>query len=259
MLFRSSKAYYRSALALLALERPEEALDCCSRCLSYDSDNTNMQAVKQRVEDAKIKKDEKQRKRQEYIRTEQESERKLKAAFRVGWFLFYYQQFKTPFTDLCSKERYLILLPKPDGSSNPMSPAFDPEDQTGRTLIFPVFFLYPQYANSDVISQFVESTSFAAHILVMFPPQAPPPSWDVKHQYISGELVIYAMTHRKRLLKVGKKMTLRDVFNASKAKEGDPPDGLELKDGCLSFVVLPKGDEEKKWVEEYLTRRQVTQ
>jgi hypothetical protein len=46
-----------------------------------------MQAVKKRVEGAKIEKDEKQRKRQEHIRMEQESERKLRAAFRVGGFL----------------------------------------------------------------------------------------------------------------------------------------------------------------------------
>ena len=50
-------------------------------------------------------------------------------------------------------------------------------------------------------------------------------------------------------------MTLRDVFIASKAKEGDPPDGLELKDGCLTFVVLPKGDVERKWVEECKRQR----
>ena len=132
---------------------------------------------------------------------------------------------------------------------------FDPEDTSGKTLIFPVFFLYPQYATSDIISQFVEDAPFAAHLAVMFPPQTHSPEWDVKREYISGELVVYATTHRKRLLKVGKKMTLRDVFFASKAKEGDPLDGLELKDGCLTFVVLPKGDVEKKWVEECKRQR----
>ncbi len=51
-------------------------------------------------------------------------------------------------------------------------------------------------------------------------------------------------------------MTLRDVCNAAKAKEGQPRDGLELKDGCLTFVVLPKGtDVEKKWVDEFKATR----
>jgi len=193
-----------------------------------------VQDVKARAEKAKTEKDEKERKRQERIRKEKESERGLRLAFR---------------------ERHLIVLPNPSGSTNPTSPTFDADDTTGKTLIFPVFFLYPQYATSDMISQFVEDTPFSAHLSTMFPPQAPPPEWDVKHEYISGELVVYAVTHRKRILKIGKKMTLRDVFNASKANDGDPLDGLELKDGCLTFVVVPKGDVEKKWVEECKQQR----
>lgn len=89
----------------------------------------------------------------------------------------------------------------------------------------------------------------------MFNPTASPPEWDAKRQYRDGNLVVYAMTRRKRLLKVGKKMSLKDVFGASKPKEGDPPDGLELKDNCLTFVVLPKGEEEKKWVDEFKKTR----
>jgi small subunit ribosomal protein S7e len=122
-------------------------------------------------------------------------------------------------------------------------------------MIFPVFFLYPQHAISDVIAEFVEDTPFSEHIKVMFPPQAPPPEWDTKGEYVDGHLVIYAMTRNKRLLKVGKKMTLRDVCTAAKAKEGTEKDGLELKDGCLTFVVLPKGQIEQEWVEEYKRTR----
>jgi hypothetical protein len=29
-----------------------------------------------------------------------------------------------------------------------------------------------------------------------------------------------------------------------------------LKDGCLTFVVLPKGDVEKKWVEDFKLNRE---
>lgn len=90
----------------------------------------------------------------------------------------------------------------------------------------------------------------------MFPPDAPPPAWDQNKEYVNGQLIIYSMTQRKRLLKVGKNMTLRDVCNAAKGKEGGPKDGLELKDGCLTFVVLPKGtDVEKNWVDEFKATR----
>lgn len=106
-----------------------------------------------------------------------------------------------------------------------------------------------------MIPNFVEDTAFSAHLAEMFPPGAPSPEWDQKREYVNGQLVIYAMTLRKRLLKVGGKMSLRDVCRAAKAKEGDPKDGLEIKDGCLTFVVLPKGDVEKKWVQDYKDAR----
>lgn len=102
----------------------------------------------------------------------------------------------------------------------------------------------------------MEDTTFGAHLEAMFPPQAPPPEWDLKGEYTTGNLVVYAPTHRKRLLKVGKKMTLRDVCNAAKAKDGQPRDGLEIKDHCLSFVVMPKGPVETKWVEDYKKTRE---
>lgn len=51
-------------------------------------------------------------------------------------------------------------------------------------------------------------------------------------------------------------MTLLDVCNAAKAKGDEAKDGLMLRDGCLTFVVLPKETEvEKKWVEEFKATR----
>jgi len=231
---KSSKAFYRSALALVALERPDEALDCCDRCLAFDPENKGVQTVRLRAQQLKSDMEKKEKDRLEKLQKVKEAKYKLNVAFR---------------------ERNLIAIPNKAGSQNPYEPHFDPEDPTDSTLIIPVFFLYPQHAISDVIPEFVEDTPFAAHLSNMFPPQAPPPNWDAKGEYVDGQLVIYAMTQRKRLLKVGKKMTLRDVCAAAKAKEGEPRDGLEVKDGCLTFAVLPKGDVEKKWVDEYKSAR----
>jgi len=227
---KSSKAYYRSGSALLSLGRIEEALDCCTRCLAYDTDNPGIKILQERALAVKNETDRKDREKRERLRKEEEGKMKMKIAFR---------------------ERNLINLPKPGGSISPVAPHFDPEDPTGSTLILPVFFLYPQYATSDIISEFVEDTAFGVHIETMFPPNAPAPDWDLKREYHPANLVIYAPTYRKRLLKVGKKMSLRNVYKVAKAKEGQPMDGLEVKDGCLSFVVMPKGDVEKKWVEEF--------
>ncbi|KAI0052603.1 40S ribosomal protein S7 [Auriscalpium vulgare] len=231
---KSSKAFYRSGLALMALERVDEAIDCCERCLQFDAQNAGVKSLREKAVTRKEEKEKKERERQARMRAEEERMRRLTKAFT---------------------ERNLIVVQKPDGSSNPYEPHFDPEDPTEQTLIFPVFFLYPQYATSDVIAEFVETTPFSAHIAAMFPPEVTPPEWDAKREYEAGKVVVYAMTRRKRLLKVGKKMTLRDVCNAAKANDGGPRDGLELKDGCLTFVVVPKGEVEQKWVEEYKQSR----
>ncbi|KAF9535006.1 40S ribosomal protein S7 [Crepidotus variabilis] len=224
--FTSSKAFYRSGQALLRLGRLNEAMDCCERCLSYDTTNDGMLALKEKVLKLKEEADLKAKKKLEQLQKDQRAKVALQMAYR---------------------ERNLVIYNKPGGSTSPVVPHFDTEDPTGATLIFPVFFLYPQHATSDIISNFNEDTAFVAHLETMFPPQAPPPDWDTKGEYITNQLVVYATTHRKRILKVGKKMTLRDVVKAAKEKEGQERDGLELKDNCLSFVVMPKGAIETKW------------
>ncbi|KAI0719481.1 40S ribosomal protein S7 [Cerioporus squamosus] len=222
---QSSKAYYRSALALVALERYDEALDCCDRCLQFDKDNKGVQAVREKAAKLQEEKERKERERQERIWQEQLKKARLQAACR---------------------ERNIFVNRVPDNvASNPYEPHFDPEDPTNSTMIFPVLFMYPQYATTDLISHFHEDTPFSAHLSAMFPPNAPRPEWDKKGEYVDGKLVVFGWTKRRRLLKIGKKMTLRDVCRAAKAKDGDPVDGLEMNDGTLSFVVLPKGDEEQ--------------
>ena len=82
----------------------------------------------------------------------------------------------------------------------------------------------------------------------------PPPEWDKNREYLAPNLVVYAFTHTKRLLKVGKKMTLRELFDASKGKNGQK-DGLEMKNGCLTVVVLPKGEVERRWIDDFKAKR----
>jgi len=47
---KCTKAWYRSALALNALERFEEAVDVCTRCLAYDPQNAAVKVAYQKAE-----------------------------------------------------------------------------------------------------------------------------------------------------------------------------------------------------------------
>lgn len=135
-------------------------------------------------------------------------------------------------------------------------------------LIFPTFLMYPTHAQSDFITHFHQETSLDDQLAQMFPPSSsssssssgiPFAEWDTKRQYYTSNLVVYVETRHRRLLKVGKELTLREVLAkgvrpADKAT-GQPRDGIVLKDGLLSFIVLPKGEEEKKWIDEYKRQR----
>ena len=137
-------------------------------------------------------------------------------------------------------------LPHPSAWQAP--PAYCP-------LIFSVFLLYPPYGQSDLLSAFDETTTFAANLAEVF---ASPPSWDTEGAYRSpANLVVYAETASGKLLKIPRKTRLMDVFGSAvgTGSSGGPKDGLPLRDGLLSFVVLPKGAVEEKWVAEVKAKR----
>ena len=71
-------------MALIALVRFEEALDCCNRCLEYDSNNSDMANLRQKVLAMKESHDRKVQEKQEHIRKENEEKRRLQEAFKVN-------------------------------------------------------------------------------------------------------------------------------------------------------------------------------
>ena len=79
----SSKAFYRSGLALMALDRLEEALDCCARCLSFDAKNKGIQTIRNQVVTTKIEMDRKKQEKLERLRKEEEVKQRMSLAFKV--------------------------------------------------------------------------------------------------------------------------------------------------------------------------------
>jgi hypothetical protein len=164
----------------------------------------------------------------------------------------------------------------PSPPDNPHPAAFDPSElptlplsdttwtppAATTSVIFPTFLMYPTHAQSDFITHFHQETSFDDQLAQMFPssPSSGEVSWtqwDTKRQYYTSNLVVYVETRHRRLLKVGKDLTLREVLAKGFRAQADgvPKDGVVLKDGLLSFVVLPKGEEEKKWIEDFKQKR----
>lgn len=232
----------------MALERYEEAADSCSRCLKFDPTNKSVSSLKEKagkLHDEKIKKDQEKLER---LREAEAKRRRLLVAFKVCRVLNL--RFRTAHVE--HQERNLFVTPGPKETPEvDYEPCFAEEDPNQSTLIFPVHFLYPQHATSDTVPDFHEDATFGDHLAAMFPPNAQPPNWDKAGEYVNGRLSIYAATSRKRLLKIGKKMTLRDVIREA-GKDGD---GLELQGGCLAFIAVPRGEIETNWIAEFKSNK----
>ncbi|WWC60175.1 uncharacterized protein I303_102740 [Kwoniella dejecticola CBS 10117] len=256
------KGMYRTAVSLVALERWKEALDVIQRAQAVlfqvpGEDEKVWEVLKDKVAKGLHREQE----RVNRIEREKMLEIQLNKAV---------------------EKRGLINVKTGSPPDNPNPIHFDPEEipleqerqqedgdgemtiSEDTPLIFPVFLLYPQYGQSDFISNFQENTSFLDQMRIMFPESAnrvevPYADWDEKRDYRIDNLVIYVETSEKRLLKVGKELTLREIIMKARREANVEAkitkDGIVLRDGLLSFVVLPKGPVEKKWIDDFKKSR----
>lgn len=244
-----SKAWYRSALALNALERYEEAIDCCQRCLAYDAGNAPVKAALAKAQKAFDAQKQKAAAKAEKARREKENARAIAAALAVG----HSRPRARWLTLVCPQSRKITVVPRASSSAPNEAPPIHLDADNAEALVLPVFLLYPQHATSDLISEFHEDTTFGDHLATMFPPSGARPDWDAQGEYTLDNLTVYAASRSHRLFKIGKDKTLRDAIAAPQkgTQAGAAGDGLEIREGCLSFVVLPRGPEEKRWVDNY--------
>ncbi|ORX36324.1 hypothetical protein BD324DRAFT_580799 [Kockovaella imperatae] len=260
------KALYRAAQALIALERWREAKDVVQRAKQIPGEENKVEW----------------RKLDETIESSQKREAEKRERIRR-------EKLSSSALDQAIKSRGLILVKTSSPPDNPHPVHFDPEalppapplhvsgssassgsheiwlpPPIDTTLIYPVFLLYPSHSQSDFITHFSEETSLSDHLNVMFPSVSPTsnspasPEWDTKREYVTENLVVYVETAQKRLLKAGKDLTLREVIKKAVKESADgsgKPDGMVMRDGLLSFVVLVKGDQEKQWIDQFKAAR----
>jgi tetratricopeptide (TPR) repeat protein len=160
---KNLKAYYRSIKALYALDRVEEGIDCCLKASELDSamfqaDLANFQKKKIEFQKlAELKKQADERKQQE-----------LDALSSV------IKSRPYKFTERRDEDDELITFQHPDAPLNKIQLRTDGE------LTFAVVFLYPEFNQSDIISEFAENDTFYSHFEVMFGEATP---WDPEHNY----------------------------------------------------------------------------
>ncbi|KAI1065654.1 HSP70/90 co-chaperone [Fusarium irregulare] len=218
---RNIKAYFRSARALLAVDRIEEADDVCARGLSLDESNASLRAVADDI--IKRAKEIDARRKRDAEREAKEKRRALliKAALRA-------RNIPTRTTPQPPEmeDAGIALLPDPD----------DPRS----TLAFPTVLLYPLHLESDFIKAFEETHSLEDHLSYIFPLP-----WDKEGVYTTAGVEAFVETAQGGLLKMGKRVPLLKVLGTGK---------VEVVDEVVRIFVVPK-DKAEAWTKEHKAKR----
>ena len=218
---KNVKAYYRSAQALLALDKTKEASDACQHGLSIDGSNTALKTLMTKIQDreAVLKtKNDKRRQEAERLRGE-------KATIAVALRARNIRVRKTAQPpDL--EDASIHLAP------DPLSPS--------SSLNFPVLLLYPAHAQSDFIKAMAETDTISQHLEYIFPLP-----WDVEREYQIKDVELYVETATGGLAKIGKNMRLLKMLASSE---------IEVVDEIVKINILPRA-KAKNWIQELKVRK----
>ncbi|KAI3618519.1 hypothetical protein CBS9595_002882 [Malassezia furfur] len=250
---RSLKALYRATKAFLALNRLDDARGACDLADEFGG-GADFAPLRAKVDERAAVLE-----RRAKERTERERRARLLAdAVRMAcvarglWLARSTTQDDThaPHFDPAALPAYaspeLPLL----GSTPWRAP-----DPIRTPLLFPVVLLYPEHGQSDLIAEFHEDTTIGQHLDAMFPEAARGQlPWDTAGAYVAPNLSAIAVTHQGRVLRVGRKLSLREFMDqaATTPADGNPEhrDGLVLNNGTLTLAVFPRHSAaERTWVD----------
>ncbi|KKY26324.1 putative tpr repeat protein [Diplodia seriata] len=214
------KAWYRSATALLALDKIPEAEDSCERGLAIDANNASLKSLKTKIATRKKYLEETEQKRKERETKKRNEENSLQLALRA-------RNIKTRSTgaDPDTGDAKIALAEPLDPSS---------------VLSFPLILLYPLHAQSDFIQACAEIDSLGQHLEYILPVP-----WDEGSEYTQAGTECYLETSSGGLIKAGKKVPLGKLLAGGT---------VEILDGLVKVNVVPKA-RAQEWIAEFKKRK----
>ena len=210
------KAYYRSSLALLALDKIIEASDTCSRGMAIDPGNTALSNLNTKITNRQVAIAATQKKKQEREQRIQKEKLMLATALRA-------RNIRT---------RTTAQPPEMEDASVHLAP--DPLSPTS-TLMFPVVLFYPLHLQSDFVKAFSETDTVPQHLEYIVPLP-----FDEKQEYTIANVEYYIETASGGLVKMGKKVSLGKMLGSA---------DVEVVDDIVRINVVPK-NRAKAWIEE---------
>ncbi|XP_023217001.1 tetratricopeptide repeat protein 4-like [Centruroides sculpturatus] len=221
------KAIVRGSLCFFELKLYKECIEWCSEGLAIDKENETLKELK--INAMKLKKLKEQEMKQKSLQNKKddESNRKLKQAIMER--------------GIKIKPRMPHLEPEWDihdlETSHPAAKQNVHLDKDNN-LIWPVYFLYPEFAEMDFIQEFGENTRFFDHLKVMFGSPENRPEWDKTNSYIPEKLQIYfEYSEEDCLVSVNKNSTLQEILR---------DDRYWVKNGTPAFIIMVQNSEFEK-------------
>jgi len=225
------KAFYRSARALLAVDKIAEADDACARGLELDANNKPLRDVAQSIIDRAQALDAKRKATDERETKARRREFLVRAALRA-------QGIRTRTTGQPPEmeDAHIALVPDPDDEASNLS--------------FPTVLLYPLHHESDFIKAFNEADTLEQHLAYVFPLP-----WDTEALYSppssptgGGAVECYMETATGGLIKVGRRVPLRKVLSTP---------NVEVVDELVKIFIVPK-TRAAAWVDEFKKKKAAT-
>ncbi|KAJ2384290.1 HSP70/90 co-chaperone [Coemansia sp. RSA 2611] len=239
------KALFRSAKACVALEKFEEARECCKWGLNIEPQNKELAAMQTQVEEAVARHERRAREREERGRQKELAREQLKQAIEIRSELV----FDTSSDKKKRSEDTPVSYPWENDSERQVE-----LDRDSGHLLWPVFFLYPESKESDFVEKFDESLTLRDMLTEVL---AEPPRWDSRQQpkYTLDNVDTYFLSRPvggfdedERLVKVSMDARLGVILNNEK---------YVIRDGIPSFIVLPRNDSfTSQFIERYRKLRQ---
>ncbi|EIM19250.1 TPR-like protein [Wallemia mellicola CBS 633.66] len=246
---RNTKALYRAARALNALEKYDEATDAVKHVLLLDPENKQAQVLIQHIKTKyqaqlkrKIEVTESQRRKNESMAALRDAIELSGAIVKGDIFKRDHPvKFDTNYLEESSKDSIPLFPPNIWSAPSPTTP-----------IQFPANILYPISPVGPMAEHIAGFSTLSTFNDQLHPMLNPPPPWDEAGEYAGQAAVsVYVATEQGKLLKVGMGLTLSKVLAAASKGKSSQQDGIPLLEGAFNFIVLPKGDKEKKWVEEF--------
>ncbi|KAJ2705306.1 HSP70/90 co-chaperone [Coemansia sp. IMI 203386] len=220
---QTPKALFRSARAFLALEKFDEARECCKWALELDPQGAEIKRLQNQIEQSQMAHDRRIKEREEREKAKLRSRDLLKRAIEIRQGLTF---------DTTGAKKGLYAWENDSARQVVL-------DESSGHLQWPVFFLYPESKESDFIEKFDETSTLRDMLEMVL---AEPPAWDDReHPKYTLDNVDTYFLHRpvggfdedERLVKVGINTRLATVLEHEK---------YIIREGIPSFVVLPRND-----------------